>query len=185
MIYTKKGDDGTTSLVGGTRVKKFDIRVQTYGEIDHLVSLLGFASALLKHDNYASELFVIQCRLFEIESMVACENEEVLSQVPNIREIDVQYLERKIDTMSKELPALKYFIIPSGSQTATLLNIATTQTRRCERLLVECNEYYPQSPIALKYLNRLSDYLFTLSRMIMKERHRTEKYWKKPEEMEY
>ncbi|MBP3253213.1 MAG: cob(I)yrinic acid a,c-diamide adenosyltransferase [Bacteroidales bacterium] len=181
MVYTKKGDDGTTSLVGGTRVKKYDIRVQTYGEIDHLISLLGYTATHLRHDNYSGEIFVIQCKLFEIESMIACENSETLSKVVHVTDIDVQYLERKIDTMSADIPPLKNFIIPSGSQTVTLLNMARTQTRRCERLAVECNEQYPQDPVVLKYLNRLSDYLFVLGRMIAKQKHRPEKFWKAPE----
>lgn len=178
MIYTKKGDDGTTSLVGGTRVKKYDIRVQTYGEIDHLVSLLGYVSTFLKHEGFEGELFVIQNKLFVIESMVACEDASLLEQLTKIYDSDVQYLERKIDEMSAELPAVKMFIIPSGSQTATLLNVATTQTRRCERLLVQCNDTYPQNPVALKYINRLSDYLFTLSRFMMHQKKRTEKFFK-------
>ena len=184
MIYTKKGDDGTTSLVGGTRVKKFDIRVQTYGELDHLVSPLGFVSTFLKRENYSGEIFVIQCKLFEIESMVACEDAKTLSKVAQISDVDIAYLERKIDVMSEDLPPLKNFIIPTSSQTATLLNLARTQTRRCERLLVECNETYPQNPVTIKYLNRLSDYLFTLSRLIMKQKHRPEKYFKRPEDAE-
>ncbi len=178
MIYTKRGDDGTTSLVGGTRVKKNDIRVCTYGEIDHLVSLLGYVSTFLKHENYIGEIFVIQCKLFEIESMIACEDEQTLQRVPHLTENDIKYLERKIDTMAAELPPMKGFIIPGSSRTATLLNVATTQTRRCERLMVECNETYPVDKLALEYINRLSDYLFTLSRTVMKNKHRVEKYWK-------
>ena len=167
MIYTKKGDDGTTSLIGGTRVKKYDIRVQTYGEIDHLVSMLGFCSSHLKDNNLISDIITIQYTLFSIESIVACEKEELLSQLSDVRQADVDFLERKIDHMSQVIPPLRSFIIPSQSHTATLFHLATTQTRHCERLLVECNDTYPQPEITLKYMNRLSDYLFTMARYIM------------------
>ncbi len=177
MIYTKTGDDGTTSLVGGTRVKKYDIRVETYGEIDHLVGLLGFASTFLRGLDCAAEILVIQNKLFVIESMVACEDAQLLERLTKISDVDVKYLERKIDEKTKDLTPLTRFIIPSGSQTATILNVATTQTRRCERLLVKCNDTYPQNPIILQYINRLSDYLFTLSRWIMKEKNVNERYF--------
>lgn len=177
MIYTKKGDKGETSLIGGTRVKKYDIRVQTYGEIDQLVSLLGFTATFLTGMEEQSELFVIQNKLFIIESLVACEDEQSRNQLVQITENDVKYLERKIDTMTTELPTLKGFIIPSSSRTATLLHVCRTQTRRCERLLIECNETYPQDAISMQYLNRLSDYLFTLAREVMRRKHRLEKYF--------
>ncbi len=181
MIYTKKGDEGMTSLVGGTRVKKNDIRVQTYGEIDQLVSLLGFAATFLSSSDEASELYVIQNKLFEIESEIACEDEHLRANVCHISPLDVQYLEHKIDVMTVELPALKGFIIPSSSRTATLLHVCRTQARRCERLLVECNDMFPQNPITMQYINRLSDYLFTLARKVMKMKHRPEKYYKNTE----
>ena len=181
MIYTKRGDTGTTSLVGGTRVKKYDIRVSTYGEIDHLVSLLGYMATFLKHGDLAGEIYVIQCKLFEIESMVACEDEQTLMKVPQVQELDVDYLERKINEKTTNLPPLQGFIIPSGSQSGCLIHMARTQTRKCERLLAECNDTYPQSPVAMKYMNRLSDYLFTLARYVMMQKKRPEKYWKSPQ----
>lgn len=177
MIYTKTGDDGTTSLVGGERVKKYDIRVQAYGEIDELVSIIGYISSFMHHEEYKGELFVIQNRLFDCESIVACEKEEMLKQLPTIKDVDIAFLERKIDTMNQELPEIKRFLIPSGSQTACLVNIARTVTRKCERLCVEVNDKYPLDSNVLKYLNRLSDYFFVLGRRIMKQKHRPEKYW--------
>lgn len=177
MIYTKTGDSGQTSLVEGQRVDKSDIRVQTYGEIDHLVGLLGFAETFLTNDNYSADIFIIQSRLFEIGSMVACQSDQMAKRISSLSQVDIDFLERKIDTMTIDLPEVKGFIIPHGSRTSCLFNIARTQTRRCERLLVECNKQYPQDPLTLKYLNRLSDYLFVLSRMITHLKHRKEKYF--------
>lgn len=178
MIYTKTGDEGMTSLVGGTRVKKYDIRVETYGEMDQLVALLGYITTYLPKEKEIFDIVTIQHHLFVIESIVACEKDEWLEKMSKIRETDVEFLERKIDEMSEQMPPLKNFIIPSKSRTATLLHYAATQTRRCERLLVECNDTYPQNPIILKYINRLSDYLFTLARYTMKKKNLTETFYR-------
>jgi cob(I)alamin adenosyltransferase len=178
MIYTKTGDDGTTSLIGGTRVKKYDIRVKAYGEIDELVSFIGYISAFLHHDEYKGELFVIQNKLFTCESLVACEKEDIKKKMPEIKDVDIAYLERKIDTMNEDLPEIHEFIIPSESQTACLMNMARTMTRKCERLCVEVSDNYKINNNIIKYLNRLSDYFFVLSRRIMKQKHRPEKFWK-------
>ncbi|MBQ9254109.1 MAG: cob(I)yrinic acid a,c-diamide adenosyltransferase [Bacteroidales bacterium] len=178
MIYTKKGDDGITSLVGGTRVKKYDIRVQAYGEIDELVSLLGYITTLIKSDDRKNELIVIQNKLFVCESIVACESQEILEKMDTILDVDITYLEKKIDNMTEELPPLKQFIIPSGSQTACLLHVARTKCRKCERLCVEVADKFGLNPNVLSYLNRLSDYLFTYARFVMREKHRPERFWK-------
>lgn len=178
MICTRTGDDGTTSLAGGTRVSKDDLRIDANGEIDQLVSILGFVSVLLKHDNYSSEIYVIQNRLFQIESMIAAETEEAKQNTPEIQDIDIAYLERKIDTMNMDLPTLKGFVVPTSSRTATLLHIARTQARKCERRVVACDKVFPQNKVIIRYLNRLSDYLFVLSRTIMYQKHRPEKLFK-------
>ncbi|MBR1770361.1 MAG: cob(I)yrinic acid a,c-diamide adenosyltransferase [Bacteroidales bacterium] len=176
--YTKTGDNGTTSLVGGTRVKKYDVRVKAYGEIDSLVSLMGYIGTLLKNDEYKNAFFVIQDKLFICESIVACEKAEILEKMDSILDSDISYLEKKIDAMEEELPRLKSFIIPSSSQSACLVHMARTLCRKCERLCVECSDKYGLDANVLKYLNRLSDYFFVLSRKIMQDKHRTERYWK-------
>lgn len=175
--YTKTGDTGTTSLVGGTRVKKYDLRVQAYGEIDALVSLMGYIGTLLRNDDYVNAFIVIQNKLFVCESIVACEKQEILETMGRILDSDISYLERKIDTMEEELPKLKAFIIPSASQTACLIHMARTLCRKCERLCVEVNDEYGLEANVLKYLNRLSDYFFVLARKIMQDKHRNERYW--------
>ncbi|MDO5760817.1 MAG: cob(I)yrinic acid a,c-diamide adenosyltransferase [Bacteroidota bacterium] len=175
--YTKTGDAGSTSLVGGTRVKKYDIRVKAYGEIDALVSLMGYIGTLLKNDDYQNSFYLIQNKLFICESIVACEQKEILATMDTILDSDISYLERKIDVMEEELPKLKAFIIPSFSQTACLVHIARTLCRKCERLCVEVNDNYGLNANVLKYLNRLSDYFFVLSRKIMQDKHRNERYY--------
>lgn len=175
--YTKTGDTGTTSLVGGTRVKKYDIRVQAYGELDSLVSLMGYIGTLLKVDDYKNSFIVIQRKLFICESIVACEKEDLLDKMGAILDSDIRFLERKIDAMEEELPKLRAFIIPSSSQTACLLHLARTICRKCERLCVEVNDKYGLNPNVLCYLNRLSDYFFVLARKVMQDKHRTERFW--------
>lgn len=175
--YTKTGDTGTTSLVGGTRVKKYDLRVQAYGEIDALVSLMGYIGTLLKNDDYLNAIIVIQNRLFVCESIVACEKKDILETMGQIKDSDITYLERKIDAMEDDLPRLKAFIIPSSSQTACLIHLARTLCRKCERLCVEVNDNYGLDANVLKYLNRLSDYFFVLARKVMQDKHRNERYW--------
>lgn len=175
--YTKTGDTGTTSLVGGTRVKKYDLRVQAYGEIDALVSLMGYIGTLLKNDDYLNAIIVIQNRLFVCESIVACEKKDILETMGQIKDSDITYLERKIDAIEEDLPRLKAFIIPSSSQTACLIHLARTLCRKCERLCVEVNDNYGLDANVLKYLNRLSDYFFVLARKVMQDKHRNERYW--------
>lgn len=175
--YTKAGDAGTTSLVGGERVKKYDLRVQAYGEIDALVSLMGYISTLLKNDDYLNTFIIIQNKLFVCESIVACEKKEILEKMEKILDSDITYLERKIDAMEEELPRLKAFIIPSSSQTACLIHMARTLCRKCERLCVEVYDTYGLDANVLKYLNRLSDYFFVLARKVMQDKHRNERYW--------
>ncbi|MCF0210384.1 MAG: cob(I)yrinic acid a,c-diamide adenosyltransferase [Bacteroidales bacterium] len=178
MIYTKTGDDGTTSLVGGTRVKKYDLRVQAYGEIDELVSVLGFVSTMLTNEDLKDEVAIIQNKLFICESIVACEKEELLDKMGDILDADVAFLEKKIDAMTAKLPKLNQFIIPSGSRTACTIHVARTLCRKCERLCVEVADNYGLNNNVLRYLNRLSDYLFTTARFVMKEKHKTERFWK-------
>lgn len=175
--YTKTGDTGTTSLAGGTRVKKYDIRVQAYGEIDSLVSLMGYIDTLLKTDDYKNAFVVIQKKLFICESIVACEKEDMLDKMGAIMDSDIMFLERKIDAMEEELPKLEAFVIPSSSQTACLLHLARTMCRKCERLCVEVSDKHGLDSNVLKYLNRLSDYFFVLARKVMQDKHRTERFW--------
>ena len=177
MIYTKTGDKGETSLSGGTRVKKYDLRVECYGTIDELVSYLGLVRDCFNSEHLTREVVKIQRILFNCESLISSESEEVKSRMPKVKEEDVKFLERRIDTMNDELPALKAFLIPGGSRTSSHIHVARTICRRAERLCVRLNENNPVDDIVLQFLNRLSDYLFVLSRYILKHKGRKETYW--------
>lgn len=176
MIYTKTGDKGTTSLVSGSRVLKCSLRVDTYGDLDELVSYLGVCRQYVK-ENFASDLVKIQNVLFNIESIVACEKEEYLLKMPQVKEEDIKFLENQIDEMSKVVPALKQFVLPGGEEGAAHLNVARTICRRCERKMVALLQECEINTLCMQYINRLSDYLFQLSRYIMQEKGVKETFW--------
>jgi cob(I)alamin adenosyltransferase len=167
-IYTKTGDAGKTSLIGGTKVAKSNIRIDSYGTIDELNSFIGMVSDQLQHPPSKSVLKEIQDRLFTIGSSLACDpDKEPLMKIPDLKEDDVTFLEREIDKMNEELPPMKNFILPGGHLAVSTTHVARCVCRRAERICVlmqENNEFV--DPLVLKYLNRLSDYLFVLARYI-------------------
>ena len=177
MIYTRKGDNGTTSLVGGERVPKYDLRVECYGTVDELVSYLGLIRDYLHDTVLTDEIKKIQNTLFNVESILACETPEIAAKMPPVTEENVHYLEKRIDEINAQLPPLKAFIIPGGSRTSSHVHVARTICRRAERLCVRLNEEKPTDNTILQYINRLSDYLFVLSRLILKQKGRKESYW--------
>ncbi len=177
MIYTRKGDKGTTSLVGGERVPKYDLRVECYGTVDELVSYLGLVRDCLHDAVLIDELKKIQNTLFNVESILACETPEIAEKMPAVKTEDVQYLEKRIDAMNAQLLPLKAFLIPGGSRTSSHIHVARTICRRAERLCVRLSEEKPTDNTILQYINRLSDYLFVLSRLILKQKGRKESYW--------
>lgn len=176
MIYTKTGDKGSTSLVGGTRVLKCSLRVDTYGDLDELVSYLGVCREYVE-ENLASDLVRVQNVLFNVESIIACEKEEYLSKMPPVKEEDIKFLETKIDEMSLFVPPLKQFVLPGGEESSAHLNVARTICRRCERKMVALSQECEVSPLCMQYINRLSDYLFMLSRYIMQQKGKQETFW--------
>jgi len=167
-IYTKTGDKGKTSLIGGTKVAKSDLRIESYGTVDELNSFIGLVSDYLSNDSIKSTLKEIQDRLFTIGSSLACDPEkEPLMKVPDLKEEDVKLLENEIDTMNEELPVMKNFILPGGHVAVSSAHIARCVCRRAERLCVRIQENDGfVDPLVIKYLNRLSDYLFVLARYI-------------------
>ena len=165
-IYTKTGDGGTTSLIGGTRVSKAHLRIEAYGTVDELNSYIGLCKDLLQGMQTDSILQEIQDRLFTIGSALACDPEkETKMKIPDLKEDDITLLENEIDKMNDSLPAMKSFILPGGHPTVSHVHVARCICRRaernCVRLQLEKNEV---EPIITKYLNRLSDYLFILAR---------------------
>jgi cob(I)alamin adenosyltransferase len=165
-IYTKTGDLGKTSLIGGTKVPKNHLRIETYGTVDELNSYIGLVSDHLQHPPTALVLKEIQDRLFTIGSSLACDPEkEPLMKIPDLKESDITLLEREIDHMNDALPPMKFFVLPGGHVAVSTAHVARCVCRRAERLCVNMQEHELfVDPLVIKYLNRLSDYLFVLSR---------------------
>ncbi|MGB5362848.1 MAG: cob(I)yrinic acid a,c-diamide adenosyltransferase [Aureibaculum sp.] len=172
-IYTKTGDKGKTSLFGGTRVPKYDLRIEAYGTVDELNSYIGLLRDQ-KIDNHTSKsLLKIQNELFTIGSMLATPPaKETLKSgkerldIPKISFEQILFLEQEIDLMEKELTPMTHFILPGGHQTVSFCHIARCICRRAERLVVQLHEAEPLNEYILSYLNRLSDYLFVLARKL-------------------
>lgn len=161
-IYTKKGDKGETSLIGGKRVKKSDIRVEAYGTVDEVVALIAFARANVNTQKSKDLLLKVEKELFKLGAELACaEPEKVLKD--RITEDDIRWLEDKIDDLMEEIEFKKDFVLPGPYPSSSSLHIARTVVRRAERFVVRLSEQESVRPEVLKYLNRLSDFLFTLS----------------------
>jgi cob(I)alamin adenosyltransferase len=164
-IYTKTGDKGATSLIGGTKVPKSDIRIETYGTVDELNSWIGLIGDLLD-TNFSEELKFIQDRLFTIGSALATDAaKETKMELPDLHDDDISALETRIDYMTAQLPEMKSFILPGGHPTVSSIHICRCVCRRAERLAVAMQQdglFIDEKVI--RYLNRLSDYLFTLAR---------------------
>lgn len=177
-IYTKKGDTGTTQLIGGTRVSKNHIRIDAYGTMDELNSYIGFTSDFIKDEHSKFILKEIQDRIFTIGSSLASDPQKSKMKIPDLKTEDITLLENEIDKMNETLPDMKSFILPGGTQGNSVCHIARCVCRRGERLVVALSEIEETEPIILQYLNRLSDYLFVLSRKISKDENAEEIPWK-------
>lgn len=176
-IYTKTGDKGLTSLIGGTRVPKHHLRIESYGTVDELNSYIGLIrdqDIATKHKDILKE---IQDRLFTIGSSLASDPETSKMKIPDLHTADIELLEKQIDLMDSELPALRHFILPGGSNAVSFCHIARCVCRRAERLSVHLSEDSFVDDKVVVYLNRLSDYLFTLARKIGNEQQVTENQW--------
>ena len=167
-IYTKGGDLGKTSLIGGTRVPKSHIRIESYGPVDELNSFVGLLNDLITDQATKVVLNEIQDRLFTVGSSLACDPEKESNlKIPDLKEVDITYLEHQIDAMNTVLEPMKSFILPGGHQAISTAHIARCVCRRAERWCVNLQEEELfVDPIVLKYLNRLSDYLFVVARYI-------------------
>ncbi len=177
-IYTKTGDSGETSLIGGVRVPKYHLRIESYGTIDELNSYIGLIKDSLQNKDVLDTLSEIQDRLFTIGSLLASHPEKSKMKVPDLHEADIELLEKKMDEMDQHLPALKSFVLPGGNITASHCHVARCVCRRAERLVVHLATETEVASIVPKYLNRLSDYLFMLSRKIVIDAGGTEVAWK-------
>jgi cob(I)alamin adenosyltransferase len=167
-IYTKTGDLGKTSLIGGTKVPKSHIRIDTYGTVDELNSWVGVIGDSCTDPHSKNILKEIQDRLFTVGSSLACDpDKEPLMKIPDLKETDILLLENEIDAMNESLPPMKFFVLPGGHLAVSQSHIARCVCRRAERCCVNMQEQdLFVDPLVIKYLNRLSDYLFVLSRYI-------------------
>ena len=178
-IYTKTGDKGLTGLIGGTRIPKSHIRIEAYGTVDELNSWIGCLYDQQSELILKSILKEIQDRLFTIGSSLACDPEKnTKMEIPDLKVCDIELLENEIDKMNEELPELKSFVLPGGNIIASHCHVARCVCRRAERICVsmqEDNQFV--DPQVIQYLNRLSDYLFVLSRFILYKNNGTETTW--------
>jgi len=179
-IYTKTGDKGKTSLIGGTKVPKSHLRIESYGTIDELNSFIGLLNDYVKDEHANTILKEIQDRLFTIGSSLACDpDKEPLMKIPDLKEEDVLLLEKEIDTMNETLPVMKSFILPGGHVAVSTAHIARCVCRRAERICVNMQENNLfVDVLVIKYLNRLGDYLFVLARYIAHQLNVAEIPWK-------
>jgi len=168
-IYTKTGDKGLTSLIGGVRVPKNHIRIESYGTVDELNSYLGMIGDMANDSRVQEWIREIQDRLFTIGSALATSPEkEVKMKLPDLHAEDVSWLEAQIDKMNEELPEMRSFILPGGHIASSTAHVARCVCRRAERICVAMHEQNEEVPeLALQYLNRLSDFLFVLARYIV------------------
>ncbi|MBC8464647.1 MAG: cob(I)yrinic acid a,c-diamide adenosyltransferase [Bacteroidetes bacterium] len=176
-IYTKKGDSGTTQLIGGSRVSKNHQRIEAYGTIDELNSYIGLIRDQAIDAESQQTLIEIQDRLFTIGALLATDPGNSKMKLPEVQEDDVIKLEREIDEMNENLPEMRSFILPGGHSTVSFCHIARCVCRRAERLTTPLSKDTLQLALILKYLNRLSDYLFVLSRYLSKELGANEIPW--------
>lgn len=176
-IYTKTGDLGETGLFGGRRLSKSHLRIEAYGTVDELNSHLGLIRDLQKDESVREFLHRLQSQLFSIGSILASDPEKELP-VPELTEVDIEQLEQAMDHMDGSLPALKNFILPGGHPTVSQCHITRCVCRRAERLVVALAGSERVPAIVIKYLNRLSDYLFILARWTAKDLGVSEVIWK-------
>lgn len=192
MIYTKTGDNGTTSLIGGRRVKKYDQRVEAYGTVDELNAHIGMLATMMRDksidlemafdvreqfENCYKQLKTAQNKLFVIQTLLATEDEETYNKLPQLDDNATDEMEAWIDDIDKRLPALKSFVIPGGTTISAQAHIARTVCRRAERQIVRLAEEENIEEKIKKYINRTSDYLFVISRFALILENKAENFW--------
>lgn len=176
-IYTKTGDSGTTSLLGGARVSKAHIRIEAYGTVDELNSHIGLLRDQEVNSMRRDLLKEIQDRLFTLGAELATEPGKDKVVKPDLFEKDIILLEESMDHMDKQLPALTNFVLPGGHQAVSFAHIARCVCRRAERIVINLNDHEPVDGLVVKYLNRLSDFLFILGRAMAHELKAEEVKW--------
>ena len=177
-IYTKTGDQGSTSLFGGKRVSKADLRIDAYGTVDELNSWMGMVRDQEVNRSRYEILVSIQNNLFVIGSMLAAEPGNTKIKIPVLKEADIEQLESEIDLMDDSLPPMRFFVLPGGHPSVSCCHVTRTVCRRAERLVIALHQLEPVNSLVIKYLNRLSDYLFVLARKMAHNLKIEETPWK-------
>ena len=177
-VYTKTGDKGQTSLFGGKRVPKHDLRIDAYGTVDELNSYIGLIRDQDIDKRSIETLIEVQDRLFTLGSILATEPGNTKMKIPQIFPEDIILLEKEMDEMNEHLPEMRSFVLPGGHTTVSYCHITRCVCRRAERLISHLSENEEIDPLVLQYLNRLSDYLFVLARKIVIDKEVQEVEWK-------
>lgn len=175
-IYTRTGDKGQTSLLGGQKVSKADLRIASFGDVDELNSYIGLLAAYTINEPYQDFLLSLQHKLFNLGALLAVEG-TLPFPLPEIIPADVKTLETQIDRLTEILPPLRNFILPGGHREVAFCHIARCVCRRAERNVVSLNEYTPVNAVVLQFLNRLSDYLFVFARIMTRNLGAEETIW--------
>jgi len=179
-VYTRSGDKGSTSLVGGARISKSNLRLECYGTIDELNSFLGLLICCINDQSEKELLLFIQNKLFTVGSILATEDEETaLRYGCKVNAEDIQLLERKIDEFDCQLPKMKYFVLPGGAISASYAHVSRTVCRRAERRIVELANQADVPDNVLVFVNRLSDFLFVYARLLCLKENNDEIFWNK------
>ena len=177
-VYTKTGDKGETSLVGGARISKDHDKIEAYGTVDELNAWIGVISDAPENENRRLVLKEIQDRLFTVGAELASTPDYNRKKLPELFESDIELLEKEIDKYSEDLKPLTAFILPGGHQLVSFTHVARTVSRRAERAAIRLDKTETVNPLIIKYLNRISDYLFVLGRKISQEQNAEEVIWK-------
>ena len=177
-IYTKTGDKGNTSLLGGTRVSKYHVRIEAYGTVDELNASMGMLGEEQVLQSFLPLIREIQNKLFTLGSILANDPEKSHFEIPGIEEADIKSLEDSIDQLNDQLDPLKNFVLPGGHPANAWAHICRTVCRRAERRVVELAEQTELDPKVVRYLNRLSDWLFMVARFASKQSGAEEIIWK-------
>ncbi len=181
-LYTKTGDKGSTGLIGGTRVSKADVRLEAYGTVDELNAQIGVLISLGLKSEHADFLRNMQNLLFTVGSNLATDTFKTDYKTASVmKEEFISAVEKEIDRLDQKLQPLQQFIIPGGTHRAAQCHVCRTVARRAERRIVEMNDVYSVDNKVIVYVNRLSDYFFALSRMLLQEEEVKEISWKQPE----
>jgi cob(I)alamin adenosyltransferase len=179
-IYTKTGDKGTTELIGGKRVPKNHKQIEAYGTVDELIAFIAVVRDHTKDQNIINDLIHIQDKLMVVATILASGGDEILQGLPKLFEEDIVWLEKRIDNMEEQLPNLTSFVLPGGHKAVSFCHVARTVCRRTERTILSLYDSTNSQNIVLRYINRLSDYLFVLSRHFSSQLKTKEIPWHTP-----